>query len=132
MRVGDWSSEVCSSDLAAARTPTLADRQAVGFRELVNVCARTRSGTLRSDRRNDLGVFYSGNARHGSDDRDRGLTAAGHHVDVWRLEMRQAVDGRNTERTERCRCQINDALAAAAYYGVVQMVCARRSRIDDE
>src|SRR3546814_18432205 len=82
---------------------------------------------LRSERRNDCGVFYSGNARHGSDERDRGLTAAGHHVDVWRREMRQAVDGRNTERTERCRCQINDVLAAGAYYGVGPMVYIGRA-----
>ena len=75
--------------------PIVSHTLAGGLGELVDVGPRARPRRHRSHRRDDLGVGHLDDARHRVHDRDRGLAAAGDHVDVRRIEMLTQVRRRN-------------------------------------
>ena len=108
--------------------PTTVDRVRRGLGELVDVGPRAGTGRLGRDRRDDLGVLDRHDAADRGHHRDRGLAAAGDHVDVGRIDVEVEVDGRADERTDRSRRQVDrldSRLLETRGIGLVR-VCAGR------
>jgi hypothetical protein len=76
--------------------PPTSIARAVVLGELVDVGAGAGAGRARGDRGDDLGVCTFRHRADGRDHRDRRLPAAGHHVDVGRIEVLVHVDRRIT------------------------------------
>ena len=68
-----------------------------GFGELIDVGAGAGAGGLAGDRGDDLGVVHGCHGGDRGDDRDCRLAAAGHHVDVERVQV--LVRGSPRERS---------------------------------
>ena len=120
--------------LALGGTADDLDRLGRGLGELVDVGARAGTGTLARDRGDDLAVVHLGDATDCGDHRNRGLAAAGDHVDIGCVEVIFTVDNRDTVGTDRCRGQVNHADAGLdrTQEGVVPDVGTGAGGVEDD
>ncbi|MNX97739.1 hypothetical protein D3C86_1301150 [compost metagenome] len=117
--------------LATRGAADLSDGLTGRLGELVDVGARAGAGALRGDRGDDLAVMHLGDTIDRRDDGDGRLPAAGHHVDVGRIQMRLAVDRRDHIGADRRRGQVDHPLAVRRQRLAVPLVRPRRGRVEN-
>jgi hypothetical protein len=110
----------------------LDDRLAGRFGELVDIGACAGACAQRSDRGDDLAVLDLGDTVDRMNDWDRGLPAAGHHVDVGRIEVGLAIDRRDRVGADCRRREVDHPLARGQNQLAVALVRACRGGVEDD
>src|SRR3546814_18915869 len=106
MRISDWSSDVCSSDLATTRTPSVPTRRPCGGWEPSSSCTWSRAGVWRTSAAPSRSARRSGRTGAGGSTRSAERRVGEEGVRTCRSRWSPQHKKKNNEQNSHERKQI--------------------------